>query len=290
MNTFTTMLLALVVVLATIGYANAVALRIPGGQYAEKGQFPYQVAIRKPEGVLLCGGVLITGKFVLTQASCFFDGTNLVDFDRLQVFYSATELSDAINGWFRHPRSLRLHDNFDIASGQGKYDFAIVELHKSVEISDLVNVVPVSKTPFTGNAPITVTGWGNTGNGPENTNNWKLKYGNLNALSEEECKAALGDGYFPGVFCAKSDDAAICSGDFGGPAVSNNLLIGISNGIVGKSCEVGATGVFIDQRPLAPTVLAPRRYAITSTALLIPERIFRDNDVATQQQLQRNHS
>ncbi|XP_055612159.1 chymotrypsin-1-like [Uranotaenia lowii] len=245
MNTFTPMLLALVVVLATVGYANAVALRIPGGQYAEKGQFPYQVAIRKPDGDLLCGGVLIYDRYVLTQASCFFEGTYLVEFKRLEVFYSATELND-FNGWFRFPKSLRFHDNFNVIAGEGKYDFAIVELHDAVEVSDLVNNIPMSKTPFTGNAPITVTGWGNTGNGPEHTNNWKLKYGTVNALSEEECKAALGDGYFPGVFCAKSDDAAICAGDFGGPAVSNNLLVGISNGIVGKSCEVGATGVFID--------------------------------------------
>lgn len=64
-----TMKVFVLLVAALVGCAQAVV----DGEFAEKGQFPYQVALTH-KGKLHCGGVLVHERFVLTAAHCLFDG------------------------------------------------------------------------------------------------------------------------------------------------------------------------------------------------------------------------
>lgn len=50
---------------------SSIESRIIGGEDAEEGQFPYQVSLRHSNnGKILCGGGIISNRFILTAAHC----------------------------------------------------------------------------------------------------------------------------------------------------------------------------------------------------------------------------
>jgi len=44
--------------------------RIIGGTYAPRGAWPWQVALRFMTGIYMCGGALISDRWVVTAAHC----------------------------------------------------------------------------------------------------------------------------------------------------------------------------------------------------------------------------
>ncbi|XP_055604043.1 serine protease SP24D-like [Uranotaenia lowii] len=235
MNAF----LSVLATVALFGSALAASNRVVGGEFAERGQFPFQAAITF-RGQLRCGAVLVTEKFLLTTASCFYDGDNQIPQQRLGAFLGSERLM--IAGVHRRIKAITEHENFEKATL--KNDLAIVELNKPVEFTDALGAATLHETAFSEGGPITVAGWGRTAE-LENTS-YKLKFGTLNVLSEADCQTELGDRYYQGALCAKTEEAGVCVGDYGGPAVSDNALVGIASYTVDGACGTDKPDVFVD--------------------------------------------
>ncbi|XP_053686928.1 serine protease SP24D-like [Sabethes cyaneus] len=215
--------------------------RVVDGQFAEKGQFPYQVALVR-QGKLHCGAVLVHEKFVLTAAHCFFQGDQPLPEKTLHVFFGSERL--LVNGQFRQARTVHVHEKFDHTSN--KYDLALVELNKPVTFSETVRGVSVENVAFLENQQATFSGWGRSGE-QQNTN-YKLKYNTLTSLSAADCATALGDAYYEGALCFHNEQqhSGVCFGDYGGPVVHNGTLVGVASYTVGGTCGGDKPDVFVD--------------------------------------------
>ncbi|XP_062541910.1 chymotrypsin-2-like [Armigeres subalbatus] len=224
-------------VAALVGFAQAVV----DGEFAEKGQFPYQVALTK-KGKLHCGGVLVHERFVLTAANCLFDGENQVSEKALRVFFGSERLS--LGGQYRNVKSFKVHEQFD--RGTFRYDLALLELSKPAKLSESVAAAAVYGTSFTSDELVTFSGWGRTADN-ENTV-YKLKYNTLTALTSEECESYLGEAFYEGALCFRSTEGtgSACFGDYGGPAVVENTVVGVASYTFGGTCGNESPDVFVD--------------------------------------------
>lgn len=239
MNSF---ILLAIVAATSVALAQGASVRITGGDLAQRGQFPYQVALTS-KGKLLCGGVLVHERFALTAARCVFQGGVRVPEKSLRVFTGSERLM--MGGQFRRVQTVHVHEQY----AQNRFDLALVELNKPVAFSETVQAVPVAESAFNGAAAgesVTVTGWGRTAE-DENTT-YKLKFAQVNALSGEQCAQELGEAYYEGALCFHGEEnkGAVCFGDFGGPAVYENTLVGVASYSAGEACGSEQPDVFVD--------------------------------------------
>uniref|UniRef100_A0A182Q6V1 Peptidase S1 domain-containing protein n=1 Tax=Anopheles farauti TaxID=69004 RepID=A0A182Q6V1_9DIPT len=207
--------------------------RVVGGNYAKRGQFPYQVALTLKRQTL-CGGAIVHERFFLTAARCFYDGVNRLPVDELNVFYGSEKLFS--NGRYNRIKTVHFHE---------QYDLALVEVRRKFELSATTRPVALGEATFGEHLPATVSGYGrNTADG---NRVFQLKYTQLNSLPGSVCQEALGDDYYEGVFCLDtSAGSGFCLGDYGGPAVADDKLVGIGSYTVGGKCETGEPDVFVD--------------------------------------------
>lgn len=224
-------------VAALVGCAQAVV----DGEFAEKGQFPYQVALTN-KGKVHCGGALVHERFVLTAAHCFFDGETQFPVKAFRVFFGSERLM--MGGQFRNVKTVHVHEEFDHQTF--KYDLALVELSKPAQFSDNVEAVTVNDTPFAFEESVTFTGFGRTSE-EENTS-YKLKYNTFTAFTTEECQNYLGDAFYEGALCFhnKEGHSGACFGDYGGPAVFENSVAGVASYTFGGACGGEQPDVFVD--------------------------------------------
>lgn len=224
-------------VAALVGCAQAVV----DGEFAEKGQFPYQVALTQ-KGKLRCGGALVHERFVLTAAHCLFDGENQVSEKGLRVFFGSERLM--MGGQFRNVKTVHVHEDFD--RGTFKYDLALLELNKPAQFSETVEAATVSETPYASEESVTFSGWGRTAEG-ENTT-YKLKHTAFTALTTEECQNYLGESFYEGALCFHNQEghSSACFGDYGGPAVFENTVVGVASYTFEGTCGSEHPDVFVD--------------------------------------------
>ncbi|XP_055606255.1 polyserase-2-like [Uranotaenia lowii] len=228
-----------------------------GGLPARLGEFQHMAAIgwRNEKGVrYLCGGTLISAKFVLTAAHCRTDGN---ENKPVSVRLGDVDLGDSSDDQFAQEipiRELIVHPQY--LSSMKYFDIALIELEQEVKFNQAVcaaclwmeNEVPEEK--------LQAVGFGATGFG-DNLSPQLLKT-QLSTITNQNCSGRLPEGMrsFPqGLvqeqFCAIGEKADSCEGDSGGPIQTersdvNNLIIPLVVGVVsfGTPCGVGSTGVY----------------------------------------------
>ncbi|CAG5101575.1 Similar to Enteropeptidase-like, partial [Cotesia congregata] len=193
--------------------------RIVGGGSSEAGSWPWQVALYK-EGDYQCGGALISDKWVLSAAHCFYNAKNE---------YWVARIGATRRGNFPSPHEqiltldfINLHPEY-IDSGFIN-DVALLRLERPVIFSDYVRPVCLPDSEPKSGTICTVTGWGQLfeiGRIFPDT----LQEVELPLISTEECrKKTL---FLPlyritsGMLCAGLKDGGrdACMGDSGGPLV-----------------------------------------------------------------------
>ncbi|MGH9139345.1 MAG: DUF1986 domain-containing protein, partial [Acidimicrobiales bacterium] len=215
---------ALVAAVTVTGLAvvpAAPAAAIVGGQEADAGEWPWQVAIIV-DGAQYCGGVLVTEDAVLTAAHC----TDGVDAGDMLIVAGTVDLDDG-DAQRREVVDVRQHEDYDDITTEN--DISVLRLSEPMELSDTVAAATIpdaeTEAEITEEGdPAFVTGFGATDeNGPPSD---VLLEAEVDVYDDEHCEDNYdrdGDEVFGETqVCAGIDAGGVdsCYGDSGGPLVA----------------------------------------------------------------------
>ncbi|XP_062549427.1 brachyurin-like [Armigeres subalbatus] len=221
------------------------ASRITNRQEALPGQFPYQAAlvVNFTDGIGMCGGSILTQKFILTAAHCVYDALG------------GTAIMGAHNIRLTEPTQQRISFDADDINMHSGYtyisphnDIATIRLNDLMIFND--RVVPIKLptaadirtfTYFTG----TVSGFGQTSNDTSEV----LMFLRKPTITNMECFRYWGNWVDHRNICLSgAGGPASCVGDSGGPLtvkVGAIVQVGIvSFGTPGLCC-IGSPSVYV---------------------------------------------
>ncbi|XP_053663471.1 trypsin-7-like [Anopheles marshallii] len=204
--------------------------RIVGGQVANIESYPYQVSVQELK-VHICGGSIITSRWILTAGHCIDD--TIPRYMKVRVgssFYSGHGTFHDVKSFLAHP---------DHIPYSWIMDYALLELKESLVFSNAVQPITLASQPddLPYDLDCVVTGWGRTLNTEENF--YKLRAVEIPLVSRGLCNIT---------YEGKIDMSMICAGDYvnggkgscaydsGGPLVCAGVQVGIVSW--GKGCAL----------------------------------------------------
>ncbi|XP_066943062.1 venom protease-like [Macrobrachium rosenbergii] len=198
---------------------------VHGGAEAEVGEFPHLVSLLQPSSsgrlTHICGGVLISTRYVLTAAHCLLDIQIYVRIGGHDLRYTEggvtvdAEVVDRIpHPQYQPPRRYN--------------DIALLKLRFEVPFSKRVRpaCLPHQDIRIPPGTKLTVAGWGVHKNGGPTS--WIVRKGEVRAISRLNCDSnpAITDassfftypaGITDSIICADESQSGACTGDSGGP-------------------------------------------------------------------------
>ena len=185
---------------------------IIGGEEAEEGEFPFQVAlVTKSTHFQFCGGVFIARKWVMTAAHCVDGG---LDPASIQVLAGTHDLTSG--GEYIDVNRIRIHPDFS-ADAFISSDMALLELEGEYMYPRIELLTPDRVEMSAPGTVATVTGWGLTSIGGEGSD--ILRKLEAEIISNDECKTHLNENILETTICAgkQGSSESTCNGDSGGP-------------------------------------------------------------------------
>merc|ERR1739838_595004 len=175
----------------------------------------------------MCGGSLVTTKYVVSAAHCEYSSPNRLTVTVGDVTLMATESTEQVFGVVRQIP----HD--DYSSSDQEHDIILIELDGTFSLNRYVEVVALPRSSPSVGTMCTVYGWGTTSSGGSISN--KLMGVDVPVLSNDDCDTYLyyRGSIFPGMLCmGYLEDGCkdSCQGDSGGPAICDGKLAGVLMG------------------------------------------------------------
>ncbi|CAN8176082.1 unnamed protein product [Coccothraustes coccothraustes] len=259
--------------------------RVVGGKSAEAGAWPWLVSIQDPSvsGTgHLCGGSLISAKWVLTAAHCFAESRNI---SAMRLLIGATQLTEPGPGaQVRLIERLLVHKEYSPADQSN--DIALLELNEPVQCSSYIQLacVPNATVNVAQLESCYVAGWGATSARSQKSSD-VLQEAKVHLIDVQVCNSSewyQGDVHSHNL-CAGYPEGGIdtCQGDSGGPLMckDNNAdlfwVVGVTSW--GRGCaRAKRPGIYTSvqhfydwillQMDLLPQVEASRAWGHYTTA------------------------
>ncbi|XP_055604200.1 collagenase-like [Uranotaenia lowii] len=200
--------------------------RIVNGQNAEFGQFPYQalLLLEMPDGRSLCGGSLISDRWVLAAGHCT-DDASAVEVRLGLIDRSYTDDGSLVlvsNDFFEHP---------DFDRETLKNDIALIHLPEIVKFTDRISPVELPRGHETYQGRVAIaSGFGRTTTDGKPSS--RLNYAVMDVISNTVCTASYPGSIRSTNICSVGRNrSSTCKGDSGGPLrlEDENILIGVAS-------------------------------------------------------------
>ncbi|XP_026467310.1 chymotrypsin-2-like [Ctenocephalides felis] len=208
--------------------------RVAGGANAGVGQVPYQVSIRSIDGHY-CGGSIIDHHWILTSANC----VHLKSTNQILVVVGTNSIVNGGEGY--NVAQIIVHPNWN--SNDFTNDIALIKTVEYIKYTKLVQPIILANNDTSIGQSAVLSGWGSTSD--NGVLSQFLQTLNVFTIYENDCDYLVSNVHpitSNQVCTYMGQGTGACSGDFGGPLVSNNRLIGIASW--GINCAAGNPDVF----------------------------------------------
>lgn len=225
---------------------------IVGGTPATLGAWPWQVGlvISGTGGSWMCGGSLLSSRWIVTAAHCVRNGASTVAPSAISI--RAGSINFSSGGQTYAASSVIAHGSYNDETKDN--DIALIQVSSDVTVSNSSPIRPLLPTQETSLAPngalATVTGWGTTSSGGSTSP--VLMQVQVPVQTSSTCASTSGYGsaITSNMICAgyAAGGKDSCQGDSGGPLVVSNGQGGyVLAGVVswGNECALpGYPGVY----------------------------------------------
>ncbi|MCB0211676.1 MAG: trypsin-like serine protease [Anaerolineae bacterium] len=209
--------------------------QIVGGQVADPGEYPWQVAIidassTNPYNGQFCGGSLIDAEWVLTASHCVVSGGSVTSPGSINVVVGINNLTDGPTSGSKGQRLAVVqvipHPNFNETTLDK--DVALLHLAAPATLNTTVKTIgvvgPGDSALFEAGDTATITGWGTTSEGGSGSN--ALREVSVPIVSNATCNSSssYGGQITSNMLCAglAAGGKDACQGDSGGPLIVPN--------------------------------------------------------------------